>query len=90
MNRQKFQNINPNKIDEIYRRYLSDDKVRNNLMKDIMKLNEDGCPMSSLFDSPETMILCGTVLTYMGINQWIFKMSSDTGKPTISETQKLR
>ncbi len=90
MNKQKFQSMKTDRIDEIYRKYLSDDKVRNNLMKDIIKLNENGCPLSTPFDSPDSMIVCGVLLTQMGINQWILDMSSEMGNSNISETRMKR
>lgn len=83
-------NKNTDRIDEIYRRYLSDDKVRRTLMNDIMKLNENGCPLSSPFDSPDTMIVCGVLMTYIGINQWLLMMSAKAGSPNISETLTKR
>ena len=90
MNRQKFQNTKTDRIDEIYRKYLSDDKVRNTLMKDILKLNEDGCPLSSPFDSPDTMIVCGVLMTYIGINSWLLSMSAQAGSSNVSETMTKR
>lgn len=75
MNRQKFQGMKTDRISEVYRKYLSDDKVRNALMKDTLKLNENGCPLATTFDSPDSMIICGVLMTYIGINQWLSAQS---------------
>ena len=90
MNKQKFQSMKTDRIDEIYRKYLSDDKVRNNLMKDILRLNENGCPLATPFDSPDTMIVCGVLMTYIGINSWLLSMSEQAGSSSISETLTKR
>lgn len=83
MNRQKFQNMNPNKIEEIYRRYLNKENVGNTLGKKTLSHEQIKECCYPFPEDPEDKIISGVMLMFMGINQMIV----DERGESITETR---
>jgi|WetSurMetagenome_2_1015567.scaffolds.fasta_scaffold164867_1 hypothetical protein len=86
MKKQQLQSNNTDRIDELVKRYLSDDKIRKTLKNESLIIDQTRNCFCDHFDTPESLILTGTLMIFMGMDQWKQSNSPEEGSSRLSET----
>ena len=84
MNKQKFQSMNTDRTDEIYRRYLNKESVEKALGNRTVSHDQMKECCYPFPENAEDKIISGVMLMFMGINQMIV----EEGGGSITETLK--
>jgi len=85
MNRQKFQNIKSERIDEISRRYLNKKGVRNIMNNKAVSHNQMKECFSPFPEDAEDKIVSGVLLVFMGINQMMVEEKGGSITETLTK-----